>query len=289
MPRLAVDGAEEQILALLALAYGKAVRPAILGYIRRASTEWRRNEHCLAQIHLARGGLPRLGDEEEAAFRMFLGERLLAEGVPPRKLIEACGIDPAQLDFAKAGYDPDEPRVPAGNPYGGEWTTADVSSLAPLTPADPAIEFVSYTPVHGLPDDALVVTPADGKPIPDKHSKTKYLMAPPHADFRAVYAAGREIAPLPPLQQYPRAGADIGQGGTYDFQRDVPNLKFYHAYTNASNYAVGVYMAGAGYSLSVTILLAKYYAWEHSANYKVQDREKWITRGWEDGNSGRWK
>lgn len=48
-----------------------------------------------------------------------------------------CGVPPAVAEIAdramrrlviaesltKAGYDPDEPRVPAGNPQGGEWTT----------------------------------------------------------------------------------------------------------------------------------------------------------------------
>lgn len=288
-PHLTIDGTEERILALLSTVHGKAVGPAVLDYIRRASTEWRRGEACLAHIHLTHSGLPRLADVEEGSFRLFLGDRLLAGGVAPRELIKACGLDPESLHLVKAGYDPDQPRVPAGNPDGGEWTNADASSPTTAATANAADEVSSYTPVHGLPHDAAVVTPPDGKPIPDKDSKTKSLMAPPRADFRAVYAACRAIRSLPPLQQYPHGGADIGQGGTYDFQRDVPNLKFYHAYTNAANYAVGVYMAGAGYSLSITLLLAKYYAWEHSANYKIQDREQWITRGWEDGNTGRWR
>jgi hypothetical protein len=284
-PRLLIDDGEERIFALPAAAYGKAVGPAVLGDIRRASTEWGRGEACLAQIHLAHSGLPTLLDLEEASFRLFLADRLLAGGLAPRDLIRACGIDPVPI--LKGGYDPNQPRVPAGNPDGGEWRSADASPSTTTTPTMPDVEFVSYTPVQGLPHDAVAVTPPDGKSIPDKDSKTKSLMAPPRADFRAVYAAGLAIQSLPPFQQYPHAGADIGQGGTYDFQRDVPNLKFYHAYTNAANYAVGVYMAGAGYSLSVTLLLAKYYAWEHSANYNFRDREKWITRSWEDGNAGR--
>jgi hypothetical protein len=287
-PLLMIDGAEERVLALLAAAYGKAVGPSVLGNIRRAAAEWGRGEPCLAQIHLAQSGLPRLPDLEEASFRLFLGDNLLAGGVSSRELIKACGINPTALDLFKSGYDPNQPRVPAGNPDGGEWTTESVSPVASAH-SKPQVQSKNYTPVYGLPHDAVVVSPPHGKPIPDKESKTKSLMAPPSADFRAVYAAGQAIGSLPPFQQYPHAGADIGQGGTYDFQRDVPNLKFYHAYTNSANYAVGVYMAGAGYALSVTLLLAKYYAWEHSANYNVQDREKWITRGWEDGNAGVWR
>ena len=287
-PELAIDGAEERILALLVTAYGEAVGPAVLDNLRRAAIEWRRGETCLALIHLAHSGLPRLPDVEEASFRLFLGDNLIVGGVCPRELVQACGTNPTALGLFKSGYDPNQPRVPAGNPEGGQWTTESVSPVA-SAPSEPRVQLTSYTPVHGLPHDAVVVTPPHGKPIHDKDSKTKSLMAPPRADFREVYAAGRAIVSLPPFRQYPHAGADIGQGGKYDFQRDVPDLKFYHAYTNSANYAVGVYMAGAGYALSATLLLAKYYAWEHSANYDVQDREKWITRGWEDGKAGLWK
>jgi hypothetical protein len=81
----------------------------------------------------------------------------------------------------------------------------------------------------------------------------------------------------------------IAQGGTYDFQRDVPNEKFYDAYVRAANYAVGVYMAGAGYSLPSTLFLAKLYALKNSTNYNAQDQEHWIKRGWADGKSGVWR
>ena len=61
------------------------------------------------------------------------------------------------------------------------------------------------------------------------------------------------------------------------------------AYVHASNYAVGVYMAGAGYSLEATRVFAKLYALRHSSNYDAQDQLNWIKRGWEDANSGVWK
>lgn len=48
----------------------------------------------------------------------------MAEGLRPRELIGLCGLDPASLDFLKAGYNPDQPRVPTGNPDGGQWTSA---------------------------------------------------------------------------------------------------------------------------------------------------------------------
>ena len=122
VPELAVEGGEARSLALLSLAYGDAVGPAVLGNIRRASREWGRGNACLALIHLARTGLPRLPDEQ-ASFHLFLGDMLLAEGLSPRELMKACGINIAGLDLLKAGYNPDEPRVPAGSGReSGEWT-----------------------------------------------------------------------------------------------------------------------------------------------------------------------
>jgi hypothetical protein len=114
-------------------------------------------------------------------------------------------------------------------------------------------------------------------------------MVPPRADFRQVYAAGREIAKLPFWEQYPGAHDAIAQEGTYDFQRDAPPKKLCHDYIPAANYTVSVYMAGAGYSLPETLFLAKIYAFEHSSNYHSQDREEWIRHGWNDATAGRWK
>jgi 3D (Asp-Asp-Asp) domain-containing protein len=126
-PVLAIGGDEERILALLAVAYGQPIEPSVLGNLRRASRELARGETVLAQIHIARSRLPPLPDDENAPFRLFLADKLLADGFRPRDLLQACGIDTAPLDLLKAGYDPDEPRVLAGNPDGGEWTTGDAS------------------------------------------------------------------------------------------------------------------------------------------------------------------
>ena len=41
---IAIDGTEERILALLAVAYRKTTGPGVLGNIRRAARYWRRGE-----------------------------------------------------------------------------------------------------------------------------------------------------------------------------------------------------------------------------------------------------
>ena len=131
--KIAMEGFEDRILALLVAAYGKTLRPGILGNIRRAAQYWWQGENDLAAIEIALSGLPPLPDIEQASARLAIGEQLLAAGVSPRELIELCGLDPASLDFLKAGYNPDQPRIPTGNPDGGQWTAE--ATLRPLLSA----------------------------------------------------------------------------------------------------------------------------------------------------------
>ncbi len=140
-------------------------------------------------------------------------------------------------------------------------------------------------PVKEPPRDAKIVIPADGVPI-SGGNPPKLLIAPPHADFRQVYAAGQAIASLPYKEQIRRGYAALHQGGTYDFQRDPITQEAYSAYANASNYTVGVYMAGAGYSRWQTLRIAEMYAFFNSSNYNSQDQEDWTTAGWNDANAG---
>ncbi len=134
---LALNGAEQRILALLAVAYGRPVSPSVLDNIRRASQQWSRGETCLALIHLAYIGLPKLPDQKEASFRLSLAEGALADGVTPGDLLKACCIDNVGLDLLKGGYDPSQPRAPKGTPAGGQWTTAEDHRSRP-TPSSPA-------------------------------------------------------------------------------------------------------------------------------------------------------
>jgi hypothetical protein len=321
-PKLAIGGAEDRILALLAAVYGKAVRPGVLGNIRRASTYWSRGEPVLAEIELALAGLPPLADAEAARRRLGLAEKLLAAGVPAFELMKACGLGPGQHGLLRAGYNPDQPRVPAGNPTGGRCADSgaagggDYGSSAPPQQHEPpsaaggigghgAVDgsstpsrgeppsgagalLINYKVIKEPPRDAKAVIPSDGVPISGGDPAT-LLIVPPSADYRQIYQAGQAILEFPPWKQYDYVRAAIGQEGTYDFQRDVANQKFYQAYTPAANYAVGVYMAGAGYTLDTTLELAKLYALRNSRNYGTEDQLEWIKRGWHDAKSGRWR
>src|ERR1700688_1317056 len=104
--------------------------------------------------------------------------------------------------------------------------------------------------------------------------------APPDADFRKVYATGQANG-----KDSEAVNSAIGQFGPYDFQRR--NGYFYHAYTDASNYAVGVYMAGAGYSYLETLAAGTYYSLRHSSNWDsgFTYHIKWWTKGWTDATN----
>jgi len=110
-------------------------------------------------------------------------------------------------------------------------------------------------------------------------------MAPPSANFQEVYAAGTQARN--PVQ----IDAAVGHYGRFDFQRDAKTDTFFHPYRNASNYAVGVFMAGAGYTREMTGFISESFASRYSSNYltDMAERKEWTNRGWDDAHAGVWK
>ena len=130
---LALDEpAEERLLALLAAAYGWTVERRVLDNIRRALQYWRDGQRHLASIELALTGLPPLTDEHEGPFRLDLADKLVAGGVSPREVIKALDVDPAPSNRLKAGFNPSQPRVPAGNSDGGQWSGGSGTAITPV-------------------------------------------------------------------------------------------------------------------------------------------------------------
>jgi hypothetical protein len=198
--------------------------------------------------------------------------------------LKACSFDSAPIDLLKAGYNLHQPRVPKGNPNGGQWTAEDGGTSL----AEPGVIFTDYKVIKEPPRDAKAVVPPDGVPVSGGDPPT-LLIAPRHANYRQVYAAGKAIASAPLQIQIALIRANLRQGGTYDFQRDPIREETQPAYANASNYAVGVYMAGAGYSLELARGMAETYAFFNSSNYGNKNQTAWLEQGWRDANSGRWK
>ena len=100
------------------------------------------------------------------------------------------------------------------------------------------------TPFADAPPDAVNCRTEDGEQFD----------APAKADWATIYQAGKAngMNPMAALRA-------IGQFGTFDFQRDEAAGVLYNKYVNASNFAVGVYMRGAGFSLWETKILGELY------------------------------
>ena len=134
-----------------------------------------------------------------------------------------------------------------------------------------------------------MITRPDGSKIFDSGSPTKWLMAPPRANFREVFAAGEKIANWPLLDQRDKAKAALVQFGTYDFQRDKATNTFFNKYINAANYAVGVYMAGAGYGKYLSVTIAQTWGFFTSSTKYDDNARAWTEKGWDDAHRGDWK
>lgn len=66
---------------------------------------------------------------------------------------------------------------------------------------------------------------------------------------------------------------------------------FFDKYFPAANYAVGVFMAGAGYTVEQSYIIAQVYALANSSNgYNYWSKGRpWFGRVWRDSHRGFWK
>jgi hypothetical protein len=104
---LCIDGEEERILTLLAIAYRGSILGPPLAFLRRVSKLWQSGNKCLAAIHLAQSGFGKL--DEEASYRILLAAELMDAGVAPRKLARELRLPPMQPQITK--YNENQPRA----------------------------------------------------------------------------------------------------------------------------------------------------------------------------------
>ncbi|MFZ0496798.1 MAG: hypothetical protein WBD78_07655 [Methylocella sp.] len=73
--------------------------------------------------------MPRLASTNDA-YRLYLAEALLDDGLPPREMLAELGLGRAMRLLDK--YGPDQPRVPAGSGReSGQWTEGREFGLNP--------------------------------------------------------------------------------------------------------------------------------------------------------------
>ena len=78
-------------------------------------------------------------DKSEIALAQIYGLRIPIGVLDDRQLKRL-----ATAHLAKTGFNPDEPRLPKGDPHGGEWTTGgdEESASAPSTPAPDTADYI---------------------------------------------------------------------------------------------------------------------------------------------------
>jgi RHS repeat-associated protein len=174
-------------------------------------------------------------------------------------------------------YDPNAGRWLSRDPL-GEGADATLYSYVgndPVCLVDPLGLAPPFTIYHGTPPNSQVFTAPNGQTF----------LAPAGTNFQNIYNLGQTNGSL-------GINSAIGHYGTCDFQRNGGNgysskgNTFYPAYTNASNYAVGVYMNGAGYSLNSTLSVASGFAGLFSSNAGSSALSSWQTQGWNAAQSG---
>lgn len=129
-PHLAVAEDRDRALALYCIAFQRRPAPDFLRHLASASGNWPRDK-ALANLRLVFAQLPRLANETDA-WRLHLAAALLDDEFPPSRLLSELGFTP--FDFRK--YDPEQPRVPAGNGrQSGQWGSTGGAASAPKVPA----------------------------------------------------------------------------------------------------------------------------------------------------------
>jgi hypothetical protein len=107
------------LLALLSVAYGFAVAATALKHFAWADKEFDHGDLAKSAMHVALTGLPRLPAGAPAR-RLHIAAGILGHGfLTPLGLMKACEPDHHALE-SLIKYDPNEPRVPASNPDGGQ-------------------------------------------------------------------------------------------------------------------------------------------------------------------------
>jgi hypothetical protein len=120
-------------------------------------------------------------ETNEQAFRLFAADALLETGLSPRRLMKALDLDPAPLDLLQK-YNPDQPRIPAGNGRpSGRWGDGGGAAATPAPkvplighgqtlsdiskePAGPTQQVAQSLRLKDLPD-GTPVAPYDEKAV----------------------------------------------------------------------------------------------------------------------------
>lgn len=135
---LAIGPLAPRLTALLSAAHLRKPTPLALAHLRKAADCRRGGQDALAAMHLVLSQVDRLRQPEADAHRLFLADGLLENGAEPDVIIGALESGEVAFDQLRKKYNPEEPRVPAGNGIiSGQWTTSDGLSQQPSAEVNP--------------------------------------------------------------------------------------------------------------------------------------------------------
>lgn len=167
---------------------------------------------------------------------------------------------------------------------------------------------LKYLHKYTHPHQGTAAQLPNSQTIPDPTSPTKVLMSPV-ADLSAVAAAGRqtgatyreilndpETAPGAIPYLIASLGTNVGQGGTFDYQRQGNRITGYTPlpqFRDVSNVNVGLFSQQAGLTLNETLTTAGKFASAFSSNARPDQpygldpkTAQFITEGFNIGQSG---
>jgi hypothetical protein len=113
-------------------AWRRASQPRIAGRspLYRCVTSSAPSTRCTVgtrrwPTRISRSGMSKLADPKEDARWLFFIDTLLTEGADRLIILKELGTDPEISGVSLEKYSPDQPRVPAGNRDGGQWTSGN--------------------------------------------------------------------------------------------------------------------------------------------------------------------
>jgi RHS repeat-associated protein len=156
---------------------------------------------------------------------------------------------------------------------------------------------IKYIDPNGLFKNFIKKTDPPPKGSANCSYAGKTFAAPPGTNFNDVFKAGQdtmntaikssEFGGIDPITLFgAEAGEDIGKFGRFDYQRNATTDTFIAPYTDASNFAVGVYMAGAGFSYDEVESIGKLYAKITGSTGAISKKIEYWKAGWNAAQAG---
>ena len=160
------------------------------------------------------------------------------------------------------------------DPYGliegfGNYAVPALGDLIPKSETPKKPNGITGFDRNPSPAGSKTCTPSDGKSF----------KAPSDIDFSMQHAKGVSTGKNPIA-----INDDLGQFGAYDYQRQ--GTIFVNAYADAGNYGIGVYMHGAGFSLTTTKQIGAAYGAARSKNSGSNNWNEMWEKGWSDAANG---